>query len=97
MPRPIQPMELDESGTLRFKENKIVRALLDTHPKMDMIMIATLPFSVEDQRQFNQLIGCSVDRYCEKQINCEDEAHLAEIEKLEQQTLAALRLIADNT
>jgi hypothetical protein len=55
---------LDEHGTLRFKENKIVRHLLDAGP-FDMNDLARLDFPREDREQFAQLIGYSLDGFCE--------------------------------
>lgn len=61
-PHPMQPI-VNEDGVLRFKANKIVRAMLDFNTLkgwMDMNAIAILPFSDEDRAQFAQLIGYSV-------------------------------------
>lgn len=59
MPRhPIQPLEMTESGVLRFKANKIVQYLLD-HGGIDMNKLAMLDFPREDREQFAQLIGYS--------------------------------------
>lgn len=54
---PIQPLEIDAHGTLRFKENKIVRFLLDEYkPGLNhLCQIATS----EDYCQLIQLIGYS--------------------------------------
>ena len=60
---PIQPI-IDVNGVHRFKENKIVSALLDTGI-LDMNAIARLEFSTEDREQFAQLIGYSVDGFSE--------------------------------
>lgn len=57
---PIQPLEIDERGTLRFKKNAIVRHLLD-HGGIDMNDLAVMDFSPEDREQFAQLIGYSHD------------------------------------
>lgn len=57
---PIQPLQLDERGTLRFKRNAIVRHLLD-HGGIDLNAIACMDFSREDREQFAQLIGYSHD------------------------------------
>jgi len=54
MTQPIQPI-IDG----RFKENKIVRHLLD-HGGIDLNKIAMLNFPQEDTEQFAQLIGYSV-------------------------------------
>lgn len=55
---PIQPI-VDVDGIHRFKENKIVSALLDTGI-LDMNAIGRLEFSREDREQFAQLIGYSI-------------------------------------
>jgi len=57
---PIQPLQLDERGTLRFKRNAIVRHLFD-HGGIDLNAIACMDFSREDREQFAQLIGYSHD------------------------------------
>lgn len=64
MKHPIQPLGLDTHGTLRFKENKIVRYLLD-NGGIDLNKIACLEFSQEDQEQFAQLIGYSLSGFAE--------------------------------
>ena len=56
---PIQPLEKDASGVIRFKENKIVRHLLD-HGGIDLNAIAMIGFPQEDEEQFAQLIGYSL-------------------------------------
>jgi hypothetical protein len=61
---PIQPLGTDDKGTLRFKENAIVRFLLDAGP-FDMNQIAIKQFSAEDQEQFAQLIGYSLSGFGE--------------------------------
>ena len=55
---PIQPIVNDE-GTLRFKENRIVSYLLERGP-LDMNRLAVMDFSDEDRLQFAQLIGYSL-------------------------------------
>jgi hypothetical protein len=55
---PIQPLELDSHGTLRFKANKIIRWLLDTG-KIDLNEIAMQGFPANDHEQLAQLIGYS--------------------------------------
>lgn len=59
MNHPIQPLALDEHGVLRFKQNAIVRYLLD-HGGIDMNALAVLPFENVDREQFAQLIGYSL-------------------------------------
>ena len=57
---PVQPVYFDEHGVVRFKENPIVRYLLDAGP-FDMNSIAMLPgIDANDREQFAQLIGYSV-------------------------------------
>lgn len=55
---PIQPLEFDGHGVLRFKRNAIVRHLLD-HGGINMNDLARLEFAQEDREQFAQLIGYS--------------------------------------
>lgn len=61
---PMQPLVVDSHGRPRFKENKIVRYLLD-HGGIDLNKIAELEFPVEDRQQFAQLIGYSLSGYGE--------------------------------
>lgn len=59
MPRhPVQPLVMLD-GVKRFKENAIVRHLLDSG-SLDLNRLACLPFSQEDREQFAQLIGYSL-------------------------------------
>lgn len=64
MKHPIQPLEKDELGTLRFKKNHIVEYLLD-NGGIDMNTIARKNFTNEDRQQFAQLIGYSLSGYSE--------------------------------
>lgn len=64
MKHPIQPIEEDANGILRFKENKIVRFLLD-EGSFDLNILAAKGFSVEDREQFAQLIGYSLSGFSE--------------------------------
>jgi hypothetical protein len=61
---PMQPVVLDPHGTPRFKQNAIVRFLLDNGP-FDLNKLARMEFSQEDQVQFAQLIGYSVGGFGE--------------------------------
>jgi len=56
---PMQKMHVDEHGTVRFVENKIVGFLLDAGP-FDLNSLARMEFDDTDWRQFAQLIGYSV-------------------------------------
>jgi len=64
MAHPLQPIEEDSYGVLRFKENKIVRFLLDAGP-FDLNQIALMQFDNEDRMQLAQLIGYSLDGFAE--------------------------------
>jgi hypothetical protein len=55
LPQPHQPLGTDADGVLRFKQNKIVRFLLDEGP-FDMNKISMMDFSNEDRTQFAQRI-----------------------------------------
>ncbi len=56
---PMQPVYEDEHGVARFKENAIVRFLLDQGPH-DMNSLALRYFTKENREQFLQLIGYSL-------------------------------------
>lgn len=62
MKHPIQPLEADDKGTLRFKENKIVRYLLD-NGGIDLNQLAIIDFSDNDREQLSQLIGYSLSGF----------------------------------
>lgn len=62
MSQPMQPIEFDERGTIRFKQNKIVTYLLD-NGGIDLNHLAVQDFSDEDRMQFAQLIGYSVSGF----------------------------------
>lgn len=99
---PMQPLLVDGEGVLRFKENRIVRHLLDAGP-LDLNALAALDFDPEDWRQFAQLIGYSLDgwaslpyvddasrlaaRYVHERGLTEEQARL----QVAEETLAALR------
>lgn len=74
---PIQPLELDEHGVLRFKANKIVQHLLDTHPTCGMNELHRMDFSDDDRQQFAQLIGYSLDGYGSLHSYVDDLAYAA--------------------
>lgn len=61
---PFQPLITDPSGVTRFKENKIVRFLLDAG-HFNLNQIAIMNFSDEDRAQFAQLIGYSLSGFGE--------------------------------
>lgn len=59
---PIQPLLKEARGVLRFKQNAIVRHLLD-HGGIDLNQIAAMKFRREDREQFAQLIGYSLSGF----------------------------------
>ena len=62
---PRQPMHVTEDGTVRFVPNAVVVHLLD-EGGLDLNTLAMLEgLPAEDWRQFLQLIGCSVEGYCD--------------------------------
>lgn len=63
-PQPMQPVMKDHNGVARFRENAIVRYLLD-HGGIDMNRLAVRDFAQEDREQFAQLIGYSISGYHE--------------------------------
>jgi hypothetical protein len=66
-PLPLQPIFRDKHGALRFRENKMVSALLDWASSRGMSLneMAVMDFSKEDRQQFAQLIGYSLSGYSE--------------------------------
>lgn len=61
---PIQPIENDEHGTARFKENKVVSYLLD-NGSLDLNQLMSQNFPKADMEQFAQLIGYSLGGFSE--------------------------------
>jgi len=83
---PTQPLELDEHGVMRFKQNSIVRMLLDSHPSQDLRSIKVFGnFPPEDCKQLMQLIGYSVSGYGDLDIAPDEE-----IEQLDELTAKML-------
>ena len=62
MSNPIQPLVKDDKGVLRFKENAIVRYILDNGGR-DLNDLAVMDFSDDDRQQVAQLIGYSLSGY----------------------------------
>lgn len=91
---PIQPLELDVGGTLRFKQNEIVRHLLD-HGGIDLNQIAILDFSKEDRQQFAQLIGYSLGGYSELSYVDDDAYRAAEAQKEDDPRDAEIAMLKD--
>lgn len=63
----MQPIIKDENGTVRFKENCLVRTLLDEARKRGFTLndLAVREFTQADWEQFYQLIGYSLVGYHE--------------------------------
>lgn len=57
-----QPLVLDDDGVIRFRENRIIRLLLDGGP-FDLEQIALMGFTDQERQQLAQLIGYSVSGY----------------------------------
>lgn len=64
---PMQPLAFDSHGTLRFKENQIVRKMLDfsTEHGYGLNEMALENFTPDDRMQLMQLIGYSLTGYGE--------------------------------
>jgi hypothetical protein len=77
MKNPIQPLAHDDKGVLRFKANRIVQHLLDTHQACDLNQLACMDFSADDRQQFAQLIGYSLSGYGDLASFVDDEAYKA--------------------
>lgn len=62
---PMQPIELDEHGTVRFKQNRIVRDLLTVASQHGLSLndIARGSYTQAEAMQLAQLIGYSVGGY----------------------------------
>lgn len=79
---PEQPVYIDPHGTERYKENAIVRHLLDHGPN-DMNSLACLSFNDNDRCQFAQLIGYSVGGF--EDLSYSPSGRQAEIEQDEEE------------
>lgn len=77
---PIQPVEKDHEGFLRFKQNKIIRDLLDFGQAhgFGLNEIAAKGYSAEDRQQLAQLIGYSLGGYSELSYVNDDAFDAAE-------------------
>lgn len=64
---PMQPIDFDTDGIIRFQKNKIISFLIEWSSSrgIDMNALAVMDFSNEDRMQFAQLIGYSVSGYGE--------------------------------
>ena len=62
---PMQPIQIDEQGVVRFAKNRIVDDLLEfaTARRFSLNQIATGDYSDDERMQLAQLIGYSVSGY----------------------------------
>lgn len=90
MRHPVQPLEEDEHGVLRFKQNKIVHHLLDTSTS-DLNPLWQLHFSNEDHEQLMQLIGYSLSGYGDLDYVSDETYYLAESQLKPPQRIEVLR------
>lgn len=77
---PLQPIYRDENGIHRFRENAIVRFLLDGG-SYDMGKLGAMTFSDEDREQFAMLIGYSISGLSE--LSYVSDRTLKRVEKAE--------------
>lgn len=82
-PHPMQPLGKDAYGVLRFKENRIVRDLLDVASNHGLSLndIARGNYTKEDRRQLAQLIGYSLSGYSELTSYVDDAAYAVAVAK----------------
>lgn len=85
---PIQPLYIDEDGTLRFKRNEIVDFILE-NGGIDLNQIAGMKFSQDDREQFAQLIGYSHSGYGDLSY-VSDETWYAAQKQYEDETVISL-------
>jgi len=93
---PIQPLQYDDEGVLRFRANAIVRHLVDWGREHGhgLNEIAMMEFSNQDWQQLAQLIGYSLDGYGD--LSYVDEATYEEARKMAKPTLDEQIQDADN-
>lgn len=77
---PMQPIAI-ENGRARFKENKIVSFLLEycNGRGVGLNELAGMPWNKGDYEQLMQLIGYSVDGYCELSRVSDQSKNIAEM------------------
>lgn len=66
--QPQQPFALDEAGVLRYRRNALVGYLVD-HGNIDLNTLGVVAAPLQDQQQFEQLIGYSVSGYGDLQCS----------------------------
>lgn len=80
---PIQPLVVNPDGVTRFKENAIVRYLLD-NSSITLNHIAARGFTDEDRQQFAQLIGYSLSGYSDLSYVTDEAYTAAELQSIAQ-------------
>ena len=74
---PIQPIDRDINGVVRFKPNRIVEFLLD-NGNYDLNDIARMDFTNEEREQFSQLIGYSLSGFSDLSYVSDDTCEIAD-------------------
>lgn len=98
MKHPSQPIQ-NKNGILRFKENAIVRHLLEHGRKhgCGLNEIACMNFPREDRIQLAQLIGYDLDSYGELSYVNEDKGEATTWEKLKEEFLLKIKELDNKT
>ena len=86
MRHPVQTLEKDKHGILRFKKNKIVEFLLESG-LYDLNKLAMMNFADEDYEQFAQLIGYSLNGFGELSYVSDETYALAELQNVPEESL----------
>ena len=75
--QPMQPVAVAADGVIRFKQNQIIRDMLDLCEKhgLDLNEIAMRDYEKDDRSQLMQLIGYSVSGY--GNLDCARAKHVA--------------------
>ena len=76
----MQPLQKDNEGVVRFRQNAIVRFLLDAGP-FDMNHFALMQFDNKDREQFAQLIGYSLNSFGKLSYVSDEAYNKAESQK----------------
>ena len=91
---PIQPLEKDASGVIRFKGNAIVRHLLELGKAhgCGLNEIIMMDFPAEDHEQFAQLIGYSLSGFSELSYVSDETFNAAERMSESEETVEEARI-----
>lgn len=74
---PMQRIELDDHGVIRFRMNKIIRDAVDSGA-IDLNKIAVMDYSAADRMQLAQLIGYSVSGYGDLSYSSQKSVRIAD-------------------